>query len=208
MISVSILSKINDYKNIVEKINKTTCDYLHLDIMDSTFTLDSSFSYKESSEINKLNNKKLDVHIMSSNLDNTLDDYIKLKPNIISIHLEAVENIEKYIKKIKKNNIKCGLAINPDTNISKIYPYINDIDIVLVMSVYPGKGGQEFIQDVVDKLKTLKKLQKEYDFLIEVDGGINENTITNVKDYADIIVSGSYITSSNNLQEKINKLRS
>jgi ribulose-phosphate 3-epimerase len=78
----------------------------------------------------------------------------------------------------------------------------------MVMSVYPGKGGQEFIQDVVDKLKTLKKLKKEYNFLIEVDGGINENTITSVKDYADIIVSGSYITSSNNLQERIDKLRS
>ena len=206
MISVSILSVKNDYKKAVERINNTDCEYLHLDIMDNTFTSSSSFTYEESKEINKINNKKLDIHLMSNNIDEVLDDYIKLKPDIISFHYEAVENPEKYIKKIKKNNIMVGLAINPDTLVSEIYEYLDKIDVVLVMSVVPGKGGQKFIDSTIDKLKSLYKLKNNYNFLIEIDGGINNKVINNVKEYADIIVSGSFITNSNNYQEKINEL--
>ena len=206
MISVSILSVKNDYKKAVERINNTDCEYLHLDIMDNTFTSSSSFTYEESKEINKINNKKLDINLLNNNIDEVLDDYIKLKPDIISFHYEAVENPEKYIKKIKKNNIMVGLAINPDTLVSEIYEYLDKIDVVLVMSVVPGKGGQKFIDSTIDKLKSLYKLKNNYNFLIEIDGGINNKVINNVKEYADIIVSGSFITNSNNYQEKINEL--
>ena len=205
-ISVSILGELNNYNEAVKKLNDTTSDYLHLDIMDNTFTDTISFDYKDSKTISKLNSKKLDIHIMSNNLDNILDDYIKLNPDIISIHFEAVKNIKKYINIIKENNIKASLAINPDTKIDEIKEYLNDLDMVLVMSVYAGYGGQKYIETTTKKLKELKEIQKDYNFLIEVDGGINNNTINEVKDYVDIVVSGSYITKSNNYQKQINTL--
>ena len=174
--------------------------------MDNTFTTNISFSVDQVIEISKLNDKKLDIHLMSTNLDEVLDKYIKIKPDIISIHFEATKNIDKYIKKIKKHNIKVGLAINPDTLVSEIYQYLDDIDIVLVMGVKPGKGGQKYIEDTTKKLIQLNKMQKNYNYLIEIDGGINNETVKQVKDYANIVVSGNYITSSNDYQDSINKL--
>lgn len=206
MISVSILSVKDNYKDSIQKINNTNCEYLHLDIMDNTFTKSTSFTYEESREISKLNTKKLDVHLMSENLDEVVDKYIKLKPDTISIHYEATDQVEKYIRKIKKNNIKASLAISPDTPVSEIFEYLDMIDTVLVMSVEPGKGGQKFIEKTIDKLKSLSKLKSNYNFLIEVDGGINNETIKYVKEYVDIAVSGSYIVKSDNYQDKINEL--
>ena len=205
-ISVSILGSLDNYKESVLKLNETTSDYLHLDIMDNTFTDTSSFTYDDSKIISNLNNKKLDIHIMSNNLDNILYDYIKLNPDIISFHYEAVKDIKKYIKILKENNIKASLAINPDTNIEDIKEYLDDLDMVLVMSVYAGYGGQKYIETTTDKLKKLKEVQNDYNFLIEVDGGINNETINKVRDYVDIVVSGNYITKSNNYQNQINDL--
>ncbi|MBO6145312.1 MAG: ribulose-phosphate 3-epimerase [Bacilli bacterium] len=205
-LAVSILSVKNDYKNWIKKLNETNITKLHLDIMDSTFTPSSSFSIKEAYEISELSKKDLDVHIMSTNLDNILDDYIKLNPETINIHYEASNNIEKYINKIKKNNIKVGIAINPETNISEIYSYLDKIDQVLIMSVNPGKGGQEFKEETIEKLKLLNNLKSNYKFIVEVDGGINNNTIKKVTDLVDIVVSGSYITKDNNYEEKINDI--
>ena len=202
-ISVSILGKKDNYKEAVNKLNNTNCEYLHLDIMDNTFTNSVSFNYDDSVKISELNNKKLDVHIMSDKLDDMLDKYIKLNPDIISFHYEVTNDLKKYINLIKKHNIKVGIAINPDTNVSEIYPFIEEIDVVLVMSVYAGKGGQKYIEDTTKKLQLLKNMQKNYNYLIEVDGGINNETINNVKDYVDIVVSGNYITSSDNYQDKI-----
>ncbi len=204
-ISVSILSEKDNYKDSVNKLNKTSSNYLHLDIMDGSFTEKSSFDINEAKIINDISNKKLDVHIMSKRLDTILDDYINLKPEFITIHSE-VGNIEKYIYKIKENNIKVGVALNPETDISILDPYLDKIDLVLIMSVVPGLGGQTFIKEVIPKLKEIKKIRNNYNFIIEVDGGINNETINFVKGYADIIVSGSYVTNSNNYQEKINVL--
>ena len=206
MISVSILSKKNDYKNAVKKINKTNVDYLHLDIMDNTFTQSSSFSKDEVKEISKINEKKLDIHLMSNNLDYWIDECIKLNPDIISIHIEALDNIDKYIEKIKENNILVGLAVNPNTSISDISSYLSKIDVVLVMGVYAGKAGQKYIEDTTEKLIKLKNLKDKYNYIIEIDGGINNEIVKKIKDYTDIIVSGSFITNSENYQEKINEL--
>ena len=205
-VAVSILNEKDNYENAIKKINNTNANYLHLDIMDNTFTNTISFTYENAKKISQLNNKKLDIHIMSTELDNILDEYIKLKPDIISIHYESKDDINDYIKKIKDNNIKCSLAINPDTNISEIYEYLDKIDMVLVMSVYPGKGGQTFIMNTIDKIKSLNKLKNNHKILIEVDGGINNETIKYVRNYIDIAVSGSYITNSDNYQNKINQI--
>ena len=206
MISVSILSEKDNFKEAVNKINKTDANYLHLDIMDNTFTNTISFNIDESIKINELSNKKLDIHLMSNNLDTILENYIKLKPNNISIHYE-IGNTLKYINKIKENNIKVGLAINPETKVNEIINYLDKIDIILVMGVTPGEGGQKYKEEVTQKLKELKQLQKDYNYKIEIDGGINNKTIKKVKEYTDIIVSGSYITNSTNYQEKIDELK-
>ena len=205
-VAVSILSEKDNYKEAIEKINKTDADYLHLDIMDGSFTDSSSFSLNESKEIKELCNKKLDVHIMSTNLIKIISEYISISPYNITFHIEN-NDIEKYINLIKENNIKVGLAINPDTDLSSIYPYLDKIDRVLIMSVVPGKGGQKFMESIIPKLKYLKENKDKYNYEIEVDGGINSDTINFVKDYTDIVVSGSYITNSNNYQENIDKLK-
>lgn len=205
-VAVSILSEKENYKEAINKLNMTDADFLHLDIMDGSFTESISFNIDESKEICSLSNKKLDVHIMSTNLDTIIDEYIILKPNNITFHIEN-KVIDKYIKKIKDSGIKVGLAINPDTNIDIILPYLDKIDIILVMSVVPGKGGQKFMKEIIPKLEKLRELQKDYSYEIEIDGGINDDTIFLVKDYVDIIVSGSYITNSINYQDSINNLR-
>lgn len=205
-VAVSILSEKENYKEAINKLNMTDADYLHLDIMDGSFTESISFNIDESKEIVSLSNKKLDVHIMSTNLDTIIDEYIILKPNNITFHIEN-KKIDKYIKKIKDNGIKVGLAINPDTNIDIILPYLDKIDTILVMSVVPGKGGQKFMESVIPKLKYLKENKDKYNYEIEVDGGINSDTVNFVKDYVDIVVSGSFITNSNDYQESIDELK-
>lgn len=203
-ISVSILNEINNYKEAIKKVNESKSDYIHLDIMDSSFTEKSSFIIDDFKNIEF--DKKADVHLMSNNLDKLIDEYSLLNPEIISFHYE-VGNTKKYIEKIKEKGIKVGLAINPDTDLNEVKDYLNDIDILLIMSVIPGKGGQSYISSVTNKIKEAKKLQKEYRFLIEVDGGINDKTIKEISDFADIFVSGSYITNSSNYNEKIDNLK-
>lgn len=205
-VSVSILKEINNYKNAIKKVDNSVCDYLHLDIMDSTFTTDSSFTVDDFKDIKSLTNKKIDVHLMSTNLDKLIDDFESINPSFITIHVE-VPNIIRYINKIKNKKIKVGLAINPDTDIEKLYPYLELIDLVLVMSVNPGKGGQSFMTSTICKMQELKEIQPNYNFLIEVDGGINDKTINYVRDYADIVVSGSYITDSDNYDENIYSIK-
>ena len=207
MISVSILSKKDEYKETINKLNKTNSDYLHLDIMDNTFTDNISFTYDKAKDISNINNKKLDIHLMSNNLDNILDDYIKLKPDIISIHYEIKKDLNKYINKIKENNIKVGLAISPETKVKDIINYLDKIDVVLIMAVIPGKGGQEYINETTNKIIELYNLKVNYNYLLEVDGGINDKTINDIKDYIDIVVAGSFIVNNNDYQKQIDKLK-
>lgn len=207
MISVSILSKKDEYKETINKLNKTNSDYLHLDIMDNTFTDNMSFTYDKAKDISNINNKKLDIHLMSNNLDNILDDYIKLKPDIISIHYEIKKDLNKYINKIKENNIKVGLAISPKTKVKDIINYLDKIDVVLIMAVIPGKGGQEYINETTNKIIELYNLKANYNYLLEVDGGINDKTINDIKDYIDIVVAGSFIVNNNDYQKQIDKLK-
>ncbi len=202
-ISVSILKEKDNLKKIISKLDDTSADYIHLDIMDSTFTKNSSFSLEEIKEINS--SKKYDIHIMSTNLDYQINEAIELKPEYISFHVESTKDVLKYINLIKSNNIKVGLAINPKTSLWKIRKYLEIVDLILVMSVEPGEGGQAFIPSTIKKLKRLKN--KKGNFLISVDGGINSETIFNVKDYIDIAVSGSYITSSEDIDNKIMSLK-
>lgn len=197
-ISASFLT-IDNIDN-VNKLVDCDIDYLHLDIMDGIFV------NNKNEAINITNKKPLDVHLMVNDVYKYIDIYKNLNPLFITFHYEAVTDILEVVNYIKKFNIKVGLSIKPSTKVEEIIPYLPYLDLVLVMSVEPGQGGQSFIMDTVDKIKKLKELKGNY--LIEVDGGINDNTINLVND-ADIIVVGSYITSGDyeerirNLKEKI-----
>lgn len=205
-VSVSILSEKENYISTIKKLNETSIDYIHLDIMDSSFTQSSSFIIDDFKDLNNITNKKLDIHIMSTNLDKKIEEFATLNPEFITFHVEVPNTLE-YINKVKNKGIKVGLAVNPNTDIEEIYPYLELIDLILVMSVTPGKGGQKFITDTICKMQELKEIKPSYNFIIEADGGINEETIKYINNYIDIAVSGSYITNSNNYEENINKLR-
>lgn len=205
MLSTSILSIKDNLKENVLKLNNTDTTYIHLDIMDGIFVPNKTWNYKDLKDVLNGVNKPLDIHLMVNDVIKYIDDYSNLNPEYITIHLEAVNNVKEIIDYIHSKNIKAGLSIKPNTNTEELIPYLNDIEMVLLMSVEPGMGGQVFINDTYKRLNELNKLKKEYNFLIEIDGGINESNINNL-DGVDMAVVGSYITSSDNYQEQIDKL--
>ena len=203
-IAVSFIKSKYNEKETIDIINQTSSDYLHIDIMDGEFVENKNYDFDDIELFVKDNHLPLDIHLMCKEPQKYIEEYIKLKPYNITFHIEAVESPERLINLLHENNIKAGLAINPETNIKSIIPYLDIIDTVLIMTVHPGKGGQRFMMEMIDKINEISKLKK--DFQIEVDGGINNETIQYVKD-VDIIVSGSYICESDNYDLQINKLR-
>lgn len=206
MVSVSFLSSKDEHKDIM-KLNSTSCDYIHVDVMDGRFVRKRHKPYKMLYKMGSSLTKRLDVHLMVKSPMKHINYFASLNSEYITIHVE-LDKIDKYIDTIKQYGIKCGLAINPDTDVSCLLPYISKIDMVLVMSVYPGKGGQEFIDDTIKKILKIKKMivSKKAKVKISVDGGVN-GEIANRLDFADIIVSGSYVTSSDNFEEAIETIR-
>ena len=204
-LSVSILNS-KDRKEMIDKLNNANISYIHMDVMDGKFVSQNTLSYQELRELSSFSNKKLDVHLMMDNPEEYINN-IKDLNNIenITIHLEIDKDIKKTLSMIKSLGIKRGISIKPNTDINKLLPYLNDIDLILVMTVEPGLGGQPFIETSTTRLKEIKEIIKDKDILIEVDGGINSNTINLVKD-ADIVVVGSYITCSDDPISKINSL--
>ena len=207
-ISTSFLSCKKLEKGI-EELNLTDTDYIHVDFIDGKFVVGKTIPFRKLKKIPKLTSKRLDVHLMTNKLDKYIKKFLALNCEYITFHIEATKTPEKYISMIHSYGIKCGIAINPSTNIDTIIPYLDMIDLVLVMSVVPGYGGQSFIEETIIKLDKLKKYVKKenLDIIINVDGGINNETIVKVKPYADMVVSGSYITNSSNYQETIDTLR-
>lgn len=207
-ISASFLSS-SDLKKTVYELSVTDVDYIHVDFIDGKFVSGTKIAYRKIKKVTKFSSKRLDVHLMTDKLDKYIKKFALLNCEYITFHVEATKDISKYISLIHSYGIKCGLAVNPDTSIQEIEPYVNDIDMVLVMSVAPGKGGQTFIPDAVNKLKDLEKLlrTKKSKVLVSIDGGINDTTVSSVGSLVDMLVSGSFITSSDNYQEKINILR-
>ncbi|MBR1385243.1 MAG: ribulose-phosphate 3-epimerase [Bacilli bacterium] len=205
-ISVSFLSSKDEQKDIL-KINRTSADYIHVDVMDGRFVKKKHKPYKMLYKMSNAVTKRLDVHLMEKNPLKNINYFAALNTEYITVHVE-LEKVDKYLDLIKEYGIKCGLAINPDTDVSILLPYLSKIDMVLIMSVFPGKGGQEFIDDTIKKILKVKKMivSKKVKVKISVDGGVNDEVAKRL-DFADIIVSGSYITNSDNFEEKINILR-
>ncbi len=189
------------------KLDSLDVDYIHLDVMDGIFVENKTYTYEQFYDIVKFTTKPKDVHLMVSDVKKYIDDFSKLKPKFITFHYEAVSEVSSVINYIKAHNIKVGMSIKPSTDISEIVPYLNYIDLILVMSVEPGRGGQTFINESVNKINSLYDLRENnnYNYLIEVDGGINDETIKKCSK-ADICVVGSFIT-KHNYEEQIKKLR-
>lgn len=206
-ISVSFLSSKNIPMDL-RKLNDTDVDFIHVDIMDGKFVPAKTMPFREMRHIYKYTSKRLDVHLMVKEPSKFIPLYAELNTEYIAIHVESEEDIIKNLELIKSFSIKTGLAINPDTPVKELIPYLPYLDEVLVMSVYPGKGGQEFIVEVEKKIKELKALLQSYHLstVINVDGGVNNITKKYCED-ADIITSGSYVVSSSDFQEKITSLR-
>jgi ribulose-phosphate 3-epimerase len=205
MISASFLSIKDNLKENISKLTKSDIDYLHLDIMDGKFVKNSTYTIDEIKNIINYD-KKLDIHLMVSDVKKYIDDFKCLNPYFITFHYEASCDIMSLINYIKSLNIKVGIAINPNTDVSVIDAYLPYIDLVLIMSVAPGEGGQKFIESSINKIKYLKdeRIKNNYNYLISVDGGINDETIKKVK--SDIAVSGSYITNGD-IFENVKKLK-
>lgn len=204
LVSTSILSIKNNINENIKKLEKTSTDFIHLDVMDNKFVPNYK-SFLEEKEIFLNISKKIDVHLMVENVLEYVEEYKIFNPEYITFHVEVNEDINECISKIKKIS-KVGISLKPNTNIEDVIPYLKDIDLVLIMSVEPGFGGQKFMDSVIPKINELKKLQDKYDFKIEVDGGITGDNIHLLKN-VDIVVSGSYITNSEDYEEKIRSLK-
>ncbi|MCI6508383.1 MAG: ribulose-phosphate 3-epimerase [Bacilli bacterium] len=209
-IAPSILSvKIEEYPKVIKELENLDISYLHLDIMDGKFVPNSTYDAEEVKNIRKMTSMFLDTHLMIENPENYINSYINAGSDSITFHFEATTNVKKIIKMIKDKNLKCGISIKPKTNVDVLLPYLSEIDMVLVMSVEPGFGGQKFMDSALNKIKQLANLRmtNHYSYLIEVDGGINNETSKLCKNAgADIIVVGTYLMNSNNKKETIKEL--
>ena len=206
-IAVSYLSSKKSKKETIQLIEDTTADYIHVDLMDGGFVSKKNFTTKEVEELLENHTKPLDIHLMVFDPIIYVSSLARLNPEFITFHLEATKDIVKTIEAIKMQGIKAGITIRPDTDLYELMPYLSLVDLVLIMSVNPGEGGQEFMMSAVDRLQALREIRKDNDlsFLIEIDGGINKDTIKLVQD-VDIAVSGSFICNSSNYQERIAEL--
>ena len=215
-VSASILS-IQPEKAIQTLYNLETAkiDYFHIDVMDGKFVEnDTTAKMTEYCEyLNSISNLPLDVHLMVEDIERYIHSFSIFEPNIVTFHLEAGEDKEqimKWIQMIKDKNIRVGISVKPNTKIEEIYEYLPYIHLVLVMTVEPGKGGQELIPDTIDKIRKLHQyIQKNgIEVDIEADGGINTNNAKIVTEAgANIIVSGSAIVSSDDYAQVVSKLK-
>jgi len=206
-ISASFLD-IKEPKDLeLAKLDSLDIDYIHLDVMDGIFVENKTYSYEEFYDITKFTKKPKDIHMMVSDVKKYIDEFSKFNPKYITFHYEASSDVISVINYIHSLGLNVGMSIKPSTQVSEITKYLEYLDLVLVMSVEPGKGGQTFIEDSVQKIDDLYTLRENnhYNYVIEVDGGINDETIKKCKN-ADICVVGSYIT-KNDYEESIRNLR-
>ncbi len=213
-ISPSILAA--DFSQLGQELKRLEdggADLIHVDVMDGHFVPNLTIGPPVIKALKKNCTIKFDVHLMISPVHKYIDAYAEAGADIITIHPEATEDLSASISKIKSLNKKVGLSLNPETGVDIIRKYLDKIDLILIMSVNPGFGGQKFMPEVLDKIKELKKIQTDQniDFDIEIDGGINfENSKIAIKAGANILVSGTTIFKSNNgdIKKNIDLLKS
>ena len=204
-LSLSILNA--DLTNLKEEIKlyDKHLDYYHLDVMDGNFVPNISFGPDYIKSLKAHTNVVFDTHLMINNPEFYVKKFIEAGSDIVTFHFEATNNPEALIDKIHALGAKAGISIKPMTKVEVLEPLLKKLDLVLIMTVEPGFGGQSFMEDQVSKLEYLKKYKENNDlsYLISVDGGINNETINKVNQYTDLVVVGSYITKAKNVLENI-----
>jgi ribulose-phosphate 3-epimerase len=212
IISPSVLSC--DFANIqrdVEMINNSSADWFHVDVMDGVFVPNISFGFPVIAAIKKHAKKPLDVHLMIANPDQYIEEFKKAGADILTVHYEACPHLHRTIQAIKAAGMKAGVALNPHTPVDLLQDVIRELDLVLIMSVNPGFGGQKFIQNDVLKVEQAKNLIHRFGShaLVEVDGGVNLETGNElVKAGADVLVAGSFVFGSADPKATISELKS
>jgi len=212
-ISPSILSA--DFSKLgseIQNLEKAKADLIHIDVMDGHFVPNITIGPEAISKLRKYTSLPFDVHLMISPVDNFIKDFAEAGADIITIHPEATDDLVNSIKKIKSYNKKVGISLNPETSVKKVFPVLNLIDLVLIMSVNPGFSGQKFIKNTLEKVKILRKEidSKKLKTQIEIDGGINfENAKMAKEAGVNILVSGTTIFKENegNLKKNIQLLK-
>ncbi len=210
LIAPSVLAA--DFSNLqreIEMINESQADWFHIDIMDGVFVPNISFGMPVLRDIKKHAKKVLDVHLMIVNPDQYIETFASLGADILTVHYEACTHMHRTVQAIKSTGMKAGIALNPHSSVNQLKDIIKDIDLVCLMSVNPGFGGQSFIENTFEKVKELKELIQSTgsDCQIEIDGGVtNKNAKKLVEVGANILVAGSYVFKSDNPTETISKL--
>ena len=210
-IAPSILAAdFNNLEKECKMVNSSLADWFHLDVMDGVFVPNISFGIPIIRDINKIASKPLDVHLMIVNPEKYISRFKEVGADILTVHFEACNHLHRTVHEIKEQGMKAGVAINPHTPINSLYEILEDLDLVCIMSVNPGFGGQSFINNTFKKVKELSSIKEKNNlkFLIEIDGGVNQKNSSHLLDVgANVLVAGSFVFKSKNPTKTIEELK-